>query len=93
MTVRSFWQHGKKINSLWFKEMVSQAVKKGDIAIWRLLGGKAKSFRPLVMDGGEILTDPDLIMEELKKFHEKSLTENTIILPGDFEPVVWIKIL
>ena len=89
---KEFLAAWEKSNSLWLEKMVSQAVKKGDIAIWRLLGGKAKkSFRPLVMDGGEILTDPDLIMEELKKFHEKSLAENTSILPGDFEPVVWDK--
>ena len=69
-----------------------QAVRKGDIAIWRLLNRKDKrKFRPLVMGEGKILTDPSLILKELSKFHERSRMENTSIPPGEFKPVSWDK--
>ena len=70
--------------------MVTHAVQKGDIAIWRLLNGQVKKrSRPLVKKGGNILTDPHLIVEELKGFYEKSVSGNTSIPPGEFQPVAW----
>ena len=82
----------EKSNNVWLEEMVTQAVQKGDIAIWRLLNGQVKKrTRPLVKEGGQILTDPDLIVEELKSFHERSVLENTSIPPGEFQPAGWDK--
>ena len=76
----------------WFSKEVCEAVRKGDVAIWRLLNGKAKKkFRPLVMGKGRILTDPALITKELLKFHERSRRENTSIPTGKFIPVTWDK--
>ena len=72
--------------------MVCQAVRKGDIAIWRTLNGIAKRrVRPLVLGDGKILTDAALISKQLSIFHERSMIENTSIPPGGFEPVVWAK--
>ena len=41
------------------------------------------------MKKGGQTTDPHLIVEELKSFHEKSVSENTSIPPGEFQPVAW----
>ena len=70
--------------------VVFQAVKKGDVALWRLLNGVTqKKFRPMRLEDGRILTDPKLIDKELRNYHEKSKVENTSIPAGDFKPVVW----
>ena len=61
------WEKSKRD---WFRKEVCEAIRKGDVAIWRLLNGKAKKkFRPLVISKGRILTDPSLITKELSKFH------------------------
>ena len=38
-----------------------------------------------------VLTNPSLIEEELRQFHEMSKEENTSVPPGCFEPVKWEK--
>ena len=80
----------EKSESNWLSLVVSQAVKKGDVALWRLLSGvPQKNFRPMRLNDGRILTDPKLIDKELRNFHAKSKMENTTIPAGDFKPVVW----
>ena len=89
---REFIAAWEKSKNDWFEKMVSLAIKKGDIAIWRLLNRKDKGrFRPLETGDGRILTDPALISKELSDFHQRSRKENTSIPPGDFKPVVWDK--
>ena len=80
----------EKSKSDWFNNMVCNAIRKGDNAIWGLLNRKYKNnFRPLDMGKGCILTDPALISEELSKYHESCWTENKSQPPAKFEPVVW----
>ena len=80
----------EKSNNVWLEEIVTQAVQKGDIAIWKLFNGMSRSsLRPLVKDNGTILTDPSLIANELSNFHQRSLKEISSIPPGEFDPVRW----
>ena len=81
------WEKSKRE---WLTAAVTKAVKKGDVAIWKLLNGASRSrFRPLVKDDGTSLTDPKLIAHELSNFHQKSLKEVSSISPGEFDPVRW----
>ena len=83
----SAWEKSKRD---WLAAAVTKAVKKGDIAIWRLLNGNTKkTFRPLVKECGSILTDPCLIADELSKYHHRSLKEISSVVPGEFDPVRW----
>ena len=54
-------------------------------------GGWNDSTRPLLVDGGLIVTEPKLIARELVSHHAASLRENIAIPPGDFISVVWEK--
>ena len=81
------WEKSKRE---WLTATVTNAVKRGDIAIWKLLGGKSRgSSRPLVKDDGSILTDPSLIANELSNFHQRSLKEISCISAGEFDHVKW----
>ena len=81
------WEKSKRV---WLTVAVTNAVKKGDIGIWKLLNGRSRgSFRPLVKDNACILTDPSLIAGEILSFHHRSLKEISSITPGEFDPVRW----
>ena len=81
------WEKSKRD---WLAAAVTKAVKKGDIAIWRLLNGNTKkTFRPLVKECSSILTDPCLIADELSKYYLRSLIEISSVVPGEFDPVRW----
>ena len=74
----------------WHQESVKRAIEFGDIAVWRLLGDNWKNTsRSMVNDEGSILTDPDLIKDELINFHKRSKIENSAVPPGRFETVRW----
>ena len=87
---KDFVASWEKSKSDWFNNMVCNAIRKGDNAIWGLLNRKYKNnFRPLDMGKGCILTDPALISEELSKYHESCWTQNKRQPPAKFESVVW----
>ena len=72
------WEKSKRG---WLAAAVKKAVRKGDIAICRLLNGMSKkSFLPLVKESGSILTDPCLNAVELSNYHQKTLKEFQIPL-------------
>ena len=69
---------------------VTMAVKRGDIAVWKLLNGSSKNrFRPLVKTDGSILTDPVLIADELVSFHERMVKEIFSTSHDQYDPVIW----
>ena len=77
-------------NREWYIDCVNRAIKCGDVAVWRLLGDKWKeTSRPIINGNDLVLTNPSLIKEELRRFHEKSKEENTSVPPGCFLPVKW----
>ena len=87
---KAFVEAWEKSNIQWRTDAVNRAVKKGDVATWRLLSGISKRrFRPLVTEGGMVLTDPDMISEKLAQFHTICMKEKSLIPPGDFKPVKW----
>ena len=76
----------------WVSEKIQRAIQEGGIAIWKLLGGVWKdSTRPLLVDGGLLVTEPKLIARELVSHHAASLRENIAIPAGDYIPVLWEK--
>ena len=89
---KAFIEAWEKSKRDWLATVVTRAVNKGDIAIWKLLNGLSKrTFRPLAKDCGNILTDPKLIVKELYNFHWRSLQEVSSVPSGEFTPVKWEK--
>ena len=82
----------EKSERAWTIEVITRAIQKGGVAVWRLLSsGRKMPSRTLVCKDGLIITNPIAIAEKLLDHHQACISENTSVQPGGFSPVVWNK--